>query len=43
MNVLTFPNENEWKLSNYFDAKNGHVPYFNPLIETLGQLRNEWN
>jgi hypothetical protein len=43
MNVLTFPNENEWKLSNYFDAKNGHVPYLNPLIETLGQLRNEWN
>jgi hypothetical protein len=42
LNVLTFVSENETKSSNYFEAMKGTIPYLNPLIETLGELRENW-
>jgi hypothetical protein len=42
LNVLTFVSENKTKSSNYFQAMKGTIPYLNPLIETLGELRENW-
>ncbi len=41
MNVLEIENEST-KIQSYFDAVNSEKTFFNPLIENLGQLRNEW-
>lgn len=42
MIVLSIINDNETKSSNYFEAKKSNVPYLNPLIHSLGELRNSW-
>ncbi len=42
LNVLTIIKDNETKSSNYFEAINSNIPYFNPLIQTLGELRDSW-
>jgi len=42
LNVLAFLNENETQTTNYFDATKGNIPYLNPLIQTLGELRENW-
>lgn len=41
MNVLVIEN-NKTKTENYFEASNAKKTFFNPLIENIGQLRNEW-
>jgi hypothetical protein len=42
LNVLSVIGENETKISNFFEASKGTVPYLNPIIETLGELRSNW-
>ncbi len=42
LNVLSIFNESETKIVNYFEAMKGNIPYFNPLIQTLGELRENW-
>lgn len=42
LNVLALLNEDETQTTNYFDATKGYHPYLNPLIQTLGELRENW-
>lgn len=42
MNVLSIINENETKTSNYFEAINDKILFLNPLVQNLGELRENW-
>lgn len=42
LNVLKFIGDTDTETSNYFTAMNGVEPYLNPLIQNLGELRNNW-
>jgi hypothetical protein len=42
MNVVSIVNDNEIQTSNYFEASNGVIPFLNPLIQTLEELRENW-
>lgn len=42
MNVLSIINENETKTSNYFEAIDDKILFLNPLVQTLGELRENW-
>ncbi len=41
MKVLEIENDSV-KTQNYFEAANSKKTFLNPLLETLGQLRNQW-
>jgi hypothetical protein len=41
LKVLVIEN-NETKLVSYFDATENKLPFLNPLITVLGDLRTEW-
>jgi hypothetical protein len=42
LNVLSWVNENETRVFSYFEAINSDITYFNPSIQTLGELRGNW-
>jgi hypothetical protein len=41
MNVLGIESDTT-RTQNYFEAANTKKTFLNPLIESLGQLRNNW-
>lgn len=41
LNVLSLV-DNETKISGFFEVTKGKEPYLDPLIQTLGELRENW-
>jgi hypothetical protein len=41
LKVLAFL-ENQWQTKNYFEVQEDKLPYLNPTIQTLGELRTNW-
>ena len=42
VNVLKLENENETITANYFETIHRNQSFLNPLIQNIGQLRNNW-